>query len=386
MADCSIEVRIGSDAVGISHVVLTLHLVCAKMIQQTFANEREEPMPHGRITMEDVAERAGVSVTTVSHVINRTRPVSEELRTRVLAAMDELGYRPNLLARSLRRGRTHTIGMILPDNVNPFFAEVARGVEDTAFGQGYSVVICNTDGDLDKESFYASLLAEKRMDGIIFVAAGGSAEQVRALQDRGMLVVVVDRELPEVAVDQVLTDNAHGGYLATRHLIELGHRRIGCITGPSDVTPSAERVTGYRRALEEAGIPIDERIIVRGDFQCESGYRVAQHLLTLAQPPTAIFACNDLMAIGAISAAVSLGYRIPEDISVVGFDDIRLSSYTNPPLTTVHQPIYEIGVLATTILLERMKDRTMPPSRRVLETHLIVRQSTAPPRQGGGSA
>ncbi|HEC22840.1 MAG TPA: LacI family transcriptional regulator [Chloroflexi bacterium] len=328
-------------------------------------------------TMRDVAERAGVSVTTVSHVINETRPVSDELRTRVLAAIEELGYQPNALARSLRRKKTHTIGMILPDSANPFFAEVARSIEAVSFEHGYSVILCNTDGDLEKELLYTDLLVEKRVDGILFVAAGMSAEHILALEEQHMPVVVIDRDIPDVAVDSVLTDNAQGGLLATRHLIELNHRRIGCITGPSDVTPSAERVSGYQQALQENGIPLDETLIVRGDFQYESGYRATRHLLALSDPPTAIFACNDLMAIGAVCAARELGLSVPEDLSIVGFDDIRLASFVNPSLTTIAQPKHEMGVLATQMLLERMQDRDRPPRRQMLSTSLVPRQSTA---------
>jgi len=332
--------------------------------------------------MRDVAERAGVSVTTVSHVINETRPVSDELRQRVLAAIDELGYQPNVLARSLRRGETHTIGMIVPDSANPFFAELARGIEDTSFEHGYNLILCNSDGDLDKELIYADVLTEKQVDGILFVAAGVSTDHIRALQERRIPVVIVDREIPDVSVDQVLTDNARGGWLATRHLLELGHRCIGCITGPSDVTPSAERVTGYRQALSEGGIPVDEVLIVKGDFQYESGYRAARQILARDDPPTAIFTCNDLMAVGAISAAVEMGCQVPVNLSVVGFDDVRLASFANPPLTTIVQPKYEMGVLATTMLLERMRNHDIPPRRRLLDTSLLIRQSTAPPEAG----
>ena len=332
--------------------------------------------------MRDVAERAGVSVTTVSHVINETRPVSDELRQRVLAAIHELGYQPNVLARSLRRGETHTIGMIVPDSANPFFAELARGIEDTSFEHGYNLILCNSDGDLDKELIYADVLTEKQVDGILFVAAGVSIDHIRALQERRIPVVIVDREIPDVSVDQVLTDNARGGWLATRHLLELGHRCIGCITGPSDVTPSAERVTGYRQALSEGGIPVDEVLIVKGDFQYGSGYRAARQILARDDPPTAIFTCNDLMAVGAISAAVEMGRQVPVNLSVVGFDDVRLASFANPPLTTIVQPKYEMGVLATTMLLERMRNHDIPPRRRLLDTSLLIRQSTAPPEAG----
>jgi LacI family transcriptional regulator len=330
--------------------------------------------------MRDVAERADVSVTTVSHVINETRPVSDELRRRVLAAMDELGYQPNRLARSLRRGQTHTIGMIIPDSSNPFFAEIARGVEDTSFEHGYSVILCNSDGNLDKELLYTNLLTEKQVDGIVFVAAGLSTERIRDLQTQRTPLVVVDRDLPEVAVDSVLTDNARGGWLATRHLIDLGHRRIACITGPSDVTPSADRVTGYRQAMREGGLPVDEALIVKGDFQYDSAYRASIQLLQLEDPPTAIFACNDLMAIAVISAAREQGRQVPGDLSVVGFDDVRLAAFANPPLTTIAQPKYEMGVVVVKMLLERMRDLGLPAHRRVFETSLQIRKSTAPVR------
>jgi LacI family transcriptional regulator len=327
--------------------------------------------------MRDVAERAGVSVTTVSHVINETRPVSDELRRRVLVAMDELGYQPNRLARSLRRGQTHTIGMIIPDNANPFFAEVARGVEDASFENGYSLILCNSDGDLDKELLYTNVLIEKRVDGILFVAAGLSTDRILDLQAQRTPLVIVDRDLPDAAVDSVLTDNAQGGGLATQHLIELGHRRIACITGPSDVTPSADRVTGYRQMLREAEIPIDEDLIVKGDFRYDSAYQASIQLLQMEDPPTAIFACNDLMAVAAMRAALELGQKVPDDLSVVGFDDVRLAAFANPPLTTIAQPKYEIGAVAATMLLARMRNHDRPAHRRVFETSLVIRKSTA---------
>jgi LacI family transcriptional regulator len=330
-------------------------------------------------TMREVAERAGVSVTSVSHVINETRPVSYELRERVLAAMEELGYQPNLLARSLRSGKTHTIGTIVPDSADPFFAEVVRGIEDTAFESGYSLIICNSDANLGKEAFYTDVLAEKQVDGILFLAVGVSTERILDLQQRGIPVVVVDRELPAANADVVVTDNAGGGWSATRHLIDLGHQHIGYIAGPSDLTLSENRSTGYRKALEEADLAADDNLIVRGAFDLESGYRAAHQLLAHSKRPTAIFACNDLMATGAICAAVELGLQVPEDLSVVGYDDIPLASYSNPPLTTIAQPIYDLGVVATSMLLERLNDPDRPGRRIVLDIELRIRRSTAAP-------
>ncbi|MFQ5343324.1 MAG: LacI family DNA-binding transcriptional regulator [Anaerolineae bacterium] len=327
-------------------------------------------------TIKDVAEHAGVSPTTVSHVLNETRYVSPELVTRVWEAVEDLKYQPNAVARSLRRKQTHTLGMIIPDNSNPFFAEVARGIEDLCFDLGYNVILCNSDQNRDKERTYIDLLTEKRVDGIVFVAAGGHAKHLQSVLERGVPVVVVDRELQDIQCDRVLTDNWSGGRKATDHLIQRGHKRIACIAGPSDLTPSWERVRGYREALEAAGLPFDEQLIRRGDFRAPSGYTAMQELLALPEPPTAVFVCNDLMAIGAMRAISEQGLGIPGDVAVVGFDDIALASYSNPPLTTMAQPRQEMGRLAAELLIKRVRDNDRPPQRQLLETRLIIRQSS----------
>lgn len=254
-------------------------------------------------TMREVAKHAGVSITTVSHVINQTRPVSDKYTERVKVAMRELGYQQNRLARSLRIGETKTIGVILPDSANPFFAEVARGIEDAGFEEGYSVIICNADNNPKKEQLYVSVLSEKQVDGIIFVSAGQSADLVSSLQEQRFPFIIVDRKVPGANIDSVMTENIHGGWLATSHLIQLGHRKIGCIHGPSTLSPSADRLTGFRKAFEETNIPVDEALIIEGDFHYRGGYTSTMKLLNLDNPPTAIFALNDLMAIGAVAAA-----------------------------------------------------------------------------------
>ncbi len=327
-------------------------------------------------TMRQVAERAEVSPSTVSHVINKTRFVSEETRLRVLEAMRELGYRPNILARSLRRGETHTIGLILPDSANPFFAEIGRKIEEAAFQENYSVILCNTEGDFEKEHWYVDVLGKKQVDGIIFVGTGDQNDSLRTLFDQEIPVVLVDRDLPNIEVDAVLTDNLQGGQLATSHLLELGHWRIGCVTGPSHLTPSAQRVTGYRYALEAAGLPVDDSLIMRGDFHPKSGYSAALSLLQRADPPTALFVCNDMMAIGVLSATAEVGFKVPADLAVVGFDDIELASFTIPPLTTIAQPKSEIGQRSVRLLIERIADKTRPVRRELLPTSLIRRRSS----------
>ena len=326
--------------------------------------------------MRQVAERAGVSPTTVSHVINNTRHVSEDTRLRVMEAMVELGYQPNILARSLRRGETHTIGLILPDSANPFFAEIGRKIEEAAYQKNYSVILCNTEGETEKERWYVDVLGKKQVDGIIFVGTGDQADSLQILFNRDIPVVLVDRDLPNLEVDAVLTDNLQGGFLATTHLIELGHQRIGCIMGPSNLTPSAQRVTGYRNALHAAGLVVDESLIRRGDFHPRAGHAAALSLFDHPDSPTALFVCNDMMAIGVLAAAAEVECRVPEDLAVVGFDDIELASYTIPPLTTIAQPKREIGRRAVQLLVERIADKSRQVQRVLLPTALIVRQST----------
>ena len=327
-------------------------------------------------TIREVAESAGVSYATVSHVINNTRLVSPETRERVLAAMDALNYRPNALARSLRQGKTNTLGLVLPDSANPFFAEISRSIEDEAFKKGYSVFLCNTELDTQRELFYVDVLSKKQVDGIVFVAAGDQADSLEFLVGRNMPVVMIDREVPSVEVDAVLTDNQLGGYLATRHLLELGHQRIACISGPSSITPSAERMIGYRKALEEAGLPYDEKLILRGDYHAQSGMEITHSILKMNPRPTAIFALNDLMALGALRAAAEDGCTVPGDLAVVGYDDLEIARFTNPPLTTIAQPKKEIGVKAIELLVDRISRKDRSPTRLVLPPELIVRRST----------
>ncbi len=327
-------------------------------------------------TIREVAESAGVSYATVSHVINNTRFVTQETRDRVLTAMTALNYRPNALARSLRQGKTNTIGLVLPDSANPFFAEISRSIEDEAFKKGYSVFLCNTELDTERELFYVDVLSKKQVDGIIFVAAGDQSDSLDYLRRENMPVVLIDRNLPNVQVDVVLTDHQLGGYLATRHLIGLGHQRIACIAGPSTITPSAERITGYQKALEEAGLPCNENLILRGDYHAQSGMEMTNAILNMTPRPTAIFALNDLMALGALRAASEAGYSIPKDLAVVGYDDLELSRFTSPPLTTISQPKKEISAQAVSLLVQRLSGKSESPSRVVLPPQLIVRRST----------
>jgi LacI family transcriptional regulator len=335
--------------------------------------------------MQDVAQRAGVSATTVSHIINNTRYVSEPIKERVRSAIEELGYRPYGVARSLRTKRTKTVGLIIPDNTNAYFAEISRFIEDACFRSGQSVITCNSEQDPKKELVYIQLLQDKGVDGIVFVSTGGDTGAIQTLSRQHVPVVLVDRDLGKTAnegelrFDTVLVNNHYGGYLATRHLLELGHERIACITGPPDVTPSTERLEGYREALSESDIDPDCSLIEQGNFQVDSGYEAFRTFIDSAHQPTALFACNDLMAVGAMFAAFEAGVRVPQDISVVGFDDIRLASYYIPPLTTVRQPKDLIAGRAVDLLLNRIAYGAEPDHRDTVDPELVPRGSTAAP-------
>ena len=326
-------------------------------------------------TIVDVARRARVSPSTVSHVVNGTRFVSADARARVQRAIDALGYRPNGLARSLRRGQSRTLGLILPDSANPFFAEIGREIETSAFERGYSVVLCNTENDREKERLYVNVLVRNQVDGIILVATGNRSNLLQSLLPGKLPLVILDREASSPGLDSVIADHFSGGLLATHHLASLGHRRIGCIAGPSRLSSSEQRVRGYRKALERSGLCVEEDLIRQGDFHPQSAWSAARTLLSLPRPPTAIFACNDLMAFGVLRAADELGRRVPRDLAVVGYDDIELSRYSIPPLTTVVQPKREMAQEALRLLTRRIGAGSRKPERRLLPVSLEVRQT-----------
>jgi LacI family transcriptional regulator len=327
-------------------------------------------------TIYDVARAAGVSTSTVSHVLNGTRYVSDDTKQRVQRVMAELRFRPNSLARSLVRQETQTIALLVPDNRNPFFAELARGIEDHGFHSGYNVILCNSDRSRDKEIAYLDMVQSKRVDGIVYMTTSADVDQLHTMFDQRIPVVAFDREY--AGIDALLLDNIGGGYAATRHLIDLGHRRIACIAGPDALTRSHGRIMGYEQALHDAGLPRDPALLQAGNWTFESGWAAAQRLLALPTPPTAIFACNDTMAVGVMTCLHGHGIGVPHDISVVGFDNIALSEYVVPPLTTYSTPLGEVGQQLCQLLLDRINgDTVREPQRVVVEGELVVRQSTA---------
>lgn len=331
------------------------------------------------ITIKDIAKQAGVSVATVSYVINKSRFVSPELTGRVLEAIQTLGYSPNAVARSLRQKSTKMIGLIVPDSSNPFFAEIAKGVEDAGYDRGYSVILCNSNASVERELVYLDLLRSKRVEGIIFIATSTHVEQIRPFVRAGIPVVIFYRDIAGVDVDTFRIDNLQAGYLATEYLIRLGHRQIACIQPASAVTPSGQRVDGYKQAMNEAGLAWHEALMPRGDNRVSGGKEAAEALAKSGESFSAIFSTNDAMAVGAMRALRELGYQIPHEVSIVGVDDIILASYTEPPLTTVAQPKYQAGCQAVDFLIQRIEAGYNQGPRSIqLEIELIERSSAVP--------
>jgi LacI family transcriptional regulator len=339
--------------------------------------------PNSReVTLNDVAREAGVSSTTVSHVINGTRFVAPETVERVHRAIERLRYEVNYNARNLKTGRSQVIGVLISDVTNPHFSGVVRGVEDVATRAGYQMILCNTDEDPAKELTYLRMLRSKGVDGALMVPTGARHDYLDHLFQAAFPLVFVDRVLPDVPCDAVLADNVGGAHQAVSHLIRLGHRRIGIIGGPSEWLANDARMAGYVAPLAEAGVlPTPELVRLVPEPNTEHGYRAACDLLDLRRRPTALVAFNDKMAVGALRAAAERGLRVPEDVSVAGFDDIDISRATRPLLTTVRQPLSEMGRMAVTMLMRRLDRHTLDALHVSLGTELIVRDSTGPVRR-----
>lgn len=329
-------------------------------------------------TIKDVAALAGVSFTTVSHVMNQTRPVSAPVAAKVKAAIRQLNYVPSGVARSLRARQTGTIGLLVPNNTNSYFAELARGIEDYCERNGYCVFLCNSDDDVRKQQNYLRVLREKRIDGLIVASAGDDSVLVELLAAARVPVVMVDRQIAGLVADAVQIDHEAGAYLATQHLLQLGHRRLACIGGPPGMDVSALRLDGFRRAMAENALPIAPGAIVASDFSSHGGYAAAKQLFQTFKP-TGIFASNDMMGIGALRAAAEQGLRVPHEVSVVGFDDIELGRYVFPALTTVGQPILSLGEATAQTLLARIGGSLAGEQhRQILPPALTIRESTGP--------
>jgi LacI family transcriptional regulator len=336
------------------------------------------PTQNEPVTMKHIARHAGVSIGTVSHVINGSAKVGEDLRLRVLGAIHSLGYQRSELARGLRRNQTSIVGMIVPDITNPFFTAVVRGAEDIAYQNSYRLMLCNTDNDSVKEVAYWQELRKYRPAGLILIPSVDSQLE-RVQDDRGLPVVCLDRLPAGWQSDSITADNVNGALAATNHLLRLGHRMIGIITGNLRLANAAARLEGFRAAMRKAKIQIEPGYIQEGRFDRLSGDERMRVLLQLQPRPTAIFASNDMTALGALEALREAGLRCPEDISLVGFDDLEFSKFVLPALTTVSQPGYQMGAKGATLLIKRLQGAVDPPQHLVLPTELRPRDSTAPP-------
>lgn len=327
-----------------------------------------------RITIKDVARVAGVHSSTVSRVITGKSCISEKTTQRVLSVIEELNYTPNALARGLKTKKIKTLAMLIPDIANPFFAGLARGVEDTANKYGYNVILCNTDDCLEKEANYLRLLVEKCIEGVILATAKIRDNIIAELERTSCPYILLSRNIRGVKENSISVDDITGGYLATEYLITLGHCNIAHISGPYNTTVALDRIMGYKKALQDYGVPFQRIYLKEGDFRIKGGYQEMRQLLQLRVPPTAIFTANDLLAIGAMEAIREKGYDVPADFSIVGFDDIKIASYLSPPLTTIRQPMVKMGSLAIIKLLEKIEYKVSHPNI-MIKPELIERKS-----------
>jgi DNA-binding LacI/PurR family transcriptional regulator len=331
--------------------------------------------------MKEIARIAGVSLGTVSHVLNGSAAVREPLRKRVMDAVDALGYQPSQLARGLRRDKTNMIGMIIPDVTNPFFPAVVRGAEDVAFENGHRLVLCNTDNDHAKEIAHLNELRTFLPAGLIVIPSNFSdlTAQAESYRRSGTAVVCVDRLPKDWNGDTVTANNEHGAYEATNYILRQGHKQLAIITGPRHLTNAQDRLKGFRRALHERKISINPEYIQETTFDQHGGHAKTLFLLRMIPRPTAIFAGNDMIAFGSLLAFREAGLRCPDDISLIGFDNLDLAEMTSPPLSSVSQPGYQMGSTAARLLIERVHGDHSPAKHVVIETALKIRESVAPP-------
>lgn len=334
-------------------------------------------------TIKDVARRAEVSVSTVSRVLNDQPYVADELRLRVLDAIDELGYKPSRVAQRLRATKSRLVGVIFSDIANPFYIDVLRGIEHALSSDGMSVLISNTNGDQARENEIIRVMQLEGVAGILIAPTREESAAICEVAATGLPVVVVDRQMMDSQIDTVLVDNFKGSLSAVQHLIQLGHQQIGVISGPLHLTSGRERYAGYLQAMSDAKLEVRSNLTRFGDYRQSSGYALAQELITLPDPPTALFVANNVMTLGALNGIHQIGRKIPDEIAVIGFDDLSWAVSLNPPLTTVAQPTFDIGAKAAELLLARIADHDRPPRTVMLNTRLMVRESCGALIKGG---
>jgi len=336
-------------------------------------------------TRREVAQLAGTSEAVVSYVLNNgPRGVAPATRQRVEAAVAQLGYRPNAVARSLRTQRTMTFGLVVPDNSNPFFAELARSIEEVGFQHGYTMLLGNAMDSDEREAKYVRTLLDRQVDGIIVVPARGPSSWIGELSRTSIPRLIVDRELDVADASHILVDNERGAYEATNHLLGHGRRRIGCLAGPAGIHPSVDRVAGWRRALAEAGLPPAADEVIHVPFGRADGYLAGRRLLARKDRPDSLFVTSDEQALGLLRAASELGIRVPDDLAICSFDGIEASAYTVPALSTMRQPVEQLGRSAVEWFVAKAENPQLAPIRVVATTTLVARGSCGCPDPAGG--
>lgn len=335
------------------------------------------------VRLKDIADKVGVSVTSVSLVLNnKESKISESTKEKILQTAKEMNYKPNMVAISLKQRRSKTIGLIVPDIRNSFFSSLARGIEERCRELDFTLILCNTSDRHKRDIEYINMLAAKNVDGVLYCMSSDSnkeifKESVSKLKANYIPFILVDRHFDIKGVTSITLDHRKGGYLATKHLLELGHRKIACITGPSNLTDAQDRVQGYVDALREYGLRKSKKLIKEGHYNLTSGIDMTNELIEEGVDFSAIFACNDLMAFGAYKALRDKGFSVPHDYSVMGYDDIFLSDIFEVPLSSIHQPVEELGNAATDRLVDIIDEKPSSTERVMLEPKLIVRESTA---------
>jgi len=331
-----------------------------------------------KVTIKDLARMAGVSTATVSMVLNnKANHISEKTKEKIWDLAKTHNYVPNILARSLVTKKTRTIGLVIPDITNPFFPEISRGAEDRANEGGYSVIICNSDDSPVKEERYVKMLMEKMVDGIIFTDSSSRTPLLLETRSKGVPVVLMGRDVEvEGPIGRIFVDNIKGAYDATNHLIERGYKKIALLNGNSGYQTAQERMEGYRRALQDAGLPYAEQRVLEGTFRQEWGYGGVSWLINQGISFDAVVCGNDMVAIGAIKALRFLGKRVPEDVAIIGYDDIYMAKLVDPELTTIAQPSYDLGYNGCDILIRMIEDGYVQQDPLCYEGQLVVRKST----------
>lgn len=326
-------------------------------------------------TIYDIAQRAGVSATTVSKVMNNKGRISEKTKAKIHKIMEELHYQPNMLASAMKGKQTYTVGLVIPDLNNPVYSEYIKIIEEYGHELGFSLVMCSTNNDPEKEAKQIALLQQRQVDGFIIASKFKNEDVLRNLIEEEIPTILFAQERAELSIDCVTLDDYLGGYAVTKYLLSLGHRRIAVMT--EDATSSEERVRGYNKALEQAGMEFEEQLMILSHTSVDSAMEVAGKLLDREEKPTAIFGCNDVLAVGAVMAAKQRGLKIPTDLSVIGFDDTLLCKITEPQLSSVSLPLKEMGRQAMDLLNQKIRNKNQVKKRITMLPEIVVRETTA---------